>query len=187
MAALYGICQEKMKHIILLLITTTMSAQTIINFKEKPTTENWYIVDDVVMGGRSSGKFEITKEGYGKFSGDVSLENNGGFSSARYEMEPLKVSPDNKIRIKLKGDGSSYQFRVKANKQDYYSYIVKFDTTGDWQTLEFALADLYPTFRGRKLELPNFDKTTIEEIRFLIGNKKPQQFELLLEKIEVVL
>jgi len=175
-----------MKNIILLLRTTIMSAQTIINFKEKSTTENWYVVDDVVMGGRSSGKFEITKEGYGKFSGDVSLENNGGFSSARYDMEPLKVSLDNKIRIKLKGDGSSYQFRVKANKQDYYSYIVKFDTTGDWQTLEFALADLYPTFRGRTLDLPNFDKTTIEEIRFLVGNKKEQKFEVVMNYIQLI-
>lgn len=163
-----------------------MSAQTIINFKEKSTTENWYVVDDVVMGGRSSGKFEITKEGYGKFSGDVSLENNGGFSSARYDMEPLKVYPKSKIIIRLKGDLNTYQFRVKSKTTDHQSYISKFKTTGDWQILEFNLEDLYPTFRGRRLDLPNFDKTTIEEIRFLIGNKKPQQFELLLEKIEVV-
>lgn len=175
-----------MKNIILLLRTTIMSAQTIINFKEKSTTENWYVVDDVVMGGRSSGKFEITKEGYGKFSGDVSLENNGGFSSTRYDMEPLKVCPKSKIIIRLKGDLNTYQFRVKSKTTDHQSYISKFKTTGDWQILEFNLEDLYPTFRGRRLDLPNFDKTTIEEIRFLIGNKKPQQFELLLEKIEVV-
>jgi len=33
---------------------------------------------------------------------------------------------------------------------------------------------LYPSFRGRKLDLPNFSHDYIEEIVFLIGNKKPE-------------
>lgn len=162
-----------------------MTAQTIINFKENPTTQNWTVVDDVVMGGRSVGKFAISNDGYGKFYGEVSLENNGGFSSVRYRMAPLKISPESTLHIKLKGDEKTYQFRVKAKKQDYYSYITTFKTTGNWQTLQFKLKDLYPTFRGRNLDLPNFDKATIEEFRFLIGNKKPQEFELLLASIKI--
>ncbi|MFS4468043.1 CIA30 family protein [Maribacter sp. 2210JD10-5] len=172
--------------LVLILITSTMASQTIIDLKKTPTTKGWKVVDDVVMGGRSSGTFEISEEGYGKFYGEVSLENNGGFSSVRYDVEPLKVGPKSKIQVRLKGDGKTYQFRVKANKQDYYSYITIFKTTGDWQNLEFVLADLHPTFRGRKLDLPNFDQNTIEELRFLIGNKKAQQFELLLESIKII-
>jgi hypothetical protein len=160
-----------------------MNAQTLVNFTDNPSTKNWKVVDDVVMGGRSNGKFELTNDGMGKFHGEVSLENNGGFSSVRYDMKPIEVSPQDKISIRLKGDGSNYQFRIKAKKSDYYSYIASFKTTGDWQTLEFDLADLYPTFRGQKLDLPNFNKKTIEEIRFLIGNKKEEQFQLLLESI----
>jgi len=163
-----------------------MPAQTIVNFKENPTTNNWKVVDDVVMGGRSSGSFSLSEEGYGKFSGEVSLENNGGFSSVRYAMETLNVSPKSIIRILLKGDGKSYQFRVKHDRQAYYSYITEFNTTGDWQTLEFTLADLRPTFRGRKVDLPNFDQNTIEELRFLIGNKKAQAFQLLIAVIDIL-
>ncbi len=163
-----------------------MPAQTIVNFKENQTNNNWKVVDDVVMGGRSSGSFSLSEEGYGKFSGEVSLENNGGFSSVRYAMETLNVSPKSIIRIRLKGDGKLYQFRVKHDRQAYYSYITEFNTTGDWQTLEFTLADLRPTFRGRKVDLPNFDQNTIEELRFLIGNKKTQTFVLLVESIELV-
>jgi hypothetical protein len=163
-----------------------MPAQTIVNFKENQTNNNWKVVDDVVMGGRSSGSFSLSEEGYGKFSGEVSLENNGGFSSVRYAMETLNVSPKSIIRIRLKGDGKSYQFRVKHDRQAYYSYITEFNTSGDWQTLGFTLADLRPTFRGRKVDLPNFDQNTIEELRFLIGNKKTQTFVLLVESIELV-
>lgn len=163
-----------------------MNAQTIVNFKENPSAKNWKVVDDVVMGGRSSGNFEVTENGYGKFFGKVSLENNGGFSSVRYTMETLNVTPESKIQIRLKGDGNPYQFRVKHDKKESYSYIVPFETTGKWQTLTFVLADLYPTFRGRKLALPNFDKNTIGEMRFLIGNKKPQQFELFIASIKIL-
>lgn len=163
-----------------------MTSQTLVDFKENPATKRWNVVDDVVMGGRSSGNFTITEDGYGKFSGEVSLENNGGFSSVKYDIETIKVKPSYTILIRLKGDGNAYQFRVKDKRRHSYSYISEFETTGAWQTLEFTLADLHPTFRGRKVDLPNFDQDTIEEIRFLIGNKKPQKFELLLESMAVL-
>ncbi|WP_394971348.1 CIA30 family protein [uncultured Croceitalea sp.] len=172
--------------LILFFLTSIMSSQTIVNFKENPTTKNWSVIDDVVMGGRSTGRFELTNDDCGKFYGEVSIENNGGFSSVKYDMETIKVAPKNKIRIRLKGDGKTYQFRVKANKKEYYNYITEFKTTGEWQILELLLADLYPTFRGRKLNLPDFNKNTIEELRFLIGNKKEQKFELILESIEML-
>lgn len=162
-----------------------MTAQTLVDFKENPTTNNWDVVDDAVMGGRSSGTFSLSEEGYGQFSGKVSLENNGGFSSVKYDMKTVAVKSNSAIRIRLKGDGNSYQFRVKDKRRHSYSYITTFDTTGEWQTLEFTLADFYPTFRGRKVDLPNFDGDTIEELRFLIGNKKPQRFKLLIEFILV--
>ncbi len=177
----------QIKFLILIFLKTNMiTAQTIVDFKINPTTKNWSVVDDVVMGGRSSGEFSITNDGYGKFSGEVSLENNGGFSSVKYDMETLPVKPNSTVRIHFKGDGNTYQFRIKDKRRHSYSYITTFDTTGDWQTLEFKLSDFYPIFRGRKVDLPNFDQESIEELRFLIGNKKPQRFQLLLESILIL-
>lgn len=176
----------KIKQIIFLLLTPLfMTAQTLVDFKENPTTKHWKVVDDVVMGGRSSGTFTLSEEGYGQFSGTVSLENNGGFSSVKCDFETVTVKPNSVIRIRLKGDGNTYQFRIKDKRRHSYSYITTFKTTGDWQSLEFPLAKLTPTFRGRKVDLPNFDQYTIEELRFLIGNKKPQTFKLLIECILV--
>lgn len=162
-----------------------MNAQALFDSQSNPNPDNWYIVDDVVMGGRSSGQFEITADGHAKFSGKVSLENNGGFSLVRYAILETRVHPKNTIRIRLKGDGSNFQFRVKSQRNQYYSYSTRFETSGDWQTLQFQLKDLYPTFRGRRLDLPNFNHNTIDEITFLIGNKFPQDFELTISKIEL--
>ena len=42
-----------------------------------------------------------------------------------------------------------------------------------------------PSFRGRKLEEPNFFHKSIEEVTFLIANKKNEEFMLLIDKIEL--
>lgn len=162
-----------------------MSTQIIFNFSKNSNTQNWTIVDDVVMGGESSGRFSLSPEGYGLFEGDISLENNGGFSSVRYRFGKIKVDANSKIIIKLKGDGKDYQFRVKDDSGNYYSYIMPFSTSGAWQEIEIPLKDMYPSFRGRRLDLPNFSHDSIEEIVFLIGNKKPERFKLLIDEILV--
>jgi len=172
------------KNIILfILIITTMQTASIFEFNKKADISNWNIVDDVVMGGRSSGNFYLDNEGHGVFEGKVSLENNGGFSSLRYEFDKMSTKGFSKVIIKVKGDGKSYQFRVKSKSSDYYSYITSFESSKDWETIELQLSEMYPAFRGRDLDMPNYDKESIEEIAFLIGNKKAESFKLEIESI----
>ncbi len=161
----------------------TMQSATIFDFNKTRDTSNWNIVDDVVMGGRSSGTFHLNKEGNGVFEGRVSLENNGGFSSLRYRFKKMNTKQYSKIILKVKGDGKTYQFRVKSKSSDYYSYITYFNTTKDWETIELSLSDMYPAFRGRKLNISNYDDEGIEEIAFLIGNKKAEAFKLEIDSI----
>ena len=162
-----------------------MASQIIFNFNKSSDIKNWIVIDDVVMGGKSSGSFKLNSDGYGVFLGDISLENNGGFSSVRYRFEKILINKSTKISIRIKGDGKKYQFRIKSNSGDYYSYISSFSTTGEWQEIEIPLKDMYPSFRGRKLDQPNFSNDAIEEITFLIGNKNKEKFQLLIDKIEL--
>ena len=171
--------------ILTILLITTMQTATIFDFKNKADLTNWAVLDDVVMGGRSSGTFYLNKEGHGVFEGRVSLENNGGFSSLRYNFDARNAKPNSKILFKVKGDGKSYQFRVKSKSSDYYSYITTFKSSEDWEIIEVKLSDMYPAFRGRDLDMPNFDKESIEEIAFLIGNKKEENFKLEIDYIEM--
>lgn len=167
------------------MLSTTNSA-LIFDFEKNANLQNWQVVDDVVMGGRSSGNFSLNNDGHGVFSGKVSLENNGGFSSVRYDFDEKKsVKGYSKVIITLKGDGKDYQFRIKPNSSEYYSYIASFKTSGEWEKVEIPLNKMYPSFRGRTLNQPNFSGDFISELRFLIGNKKPQSFKLLIDKIEL--
>ena len=163
-----------------------MSTTTIYNFHKDSSPSDWQIVNDGVMGGKSQGNFKINESGNGAFYGEISTENNGGFSSIRYPFSPIPVNNDSKVILTLKGDGKDYQFRIKDKLSSSHSYIISFSTSGEWQEIAISLKDLSPSFRGQKLNMPNFDKPSFEEIRFLIGNKREESFELLLDKIELL-
>jgi NADH dehydrogenase [ubiquinone] 1 alpha subcomplex assembly factor 1 len=155
----------------------------IFDFNSNANISQWRVVDDVVMGGRSEGDFKVNKEGNGEFYGHVSTDNNGGFSSLRYRFSSIAIKDFQKIVIKLKGDGKKYQFRVKDNVSNYHSFISTFNTNGSWQTITITLSDMYPAFRGRNLNMGNLSSETIEEVAFLIGNKKKEHFKLEIDTI----
>ena len=169
--------------LLIIILSISMQAQVIFDFNKKSDLQDWIIVDDVVMGGRSSSTFKLDKDGLGVFEGNISLENNGGFSSLRYRFLKRTLKEYTHVKITLCGDGKKYQFRVKSNAGDYYSYIAPFLTSGEWQEIVIPLRDMYPSFRGRRLNQPNFSNDSIEELTFLIGNKKSERFKLLIDKI----
>ncbi len=162
-----------------------INTDLIFDFNAQSNIFNWVVLDDVVMGGKSYGNFFLNKKGHGEFNGDVSLENNGGFSSVRYRLNKDNLDNYTKFSIKIKGDGKAYQFRVKRSRNDYHSYIYTFQTTTDWQTIEIPFSEMYPAFRGRKLSLKNYQGEQMQEIAFLIGNKKNESFRLEIDKIEI--
>ncbi|MFK7787849.1 MAG: CIA30 family protein [Crocinitomicaceae bacterium] len=164
---------------------TTNSSLMIFNFAPDVDASSWFILNDGVMGGVSESTFHLNEDGFGLFAGGISTANNGGFASVRYR--PASIDPNGKktVRLKIKGDGKSYQFRVKKNISDYESYITTFQTSGDWETIEINLNDLYPSFRGRKLQQANYDASSLGEICFLIANKRNETFELLIDEISI--
>lgn len=175
-----------MNNVILLLSVFLISgSMTLFDFEKNSDLSNWMIVDDVVMGGRSDGQFFINEEGNAVFSGTVSLENNGGFSSVRYYCGEKSVSDYKKAIIRLKGDGKSYQFRTKSDNYDRHSYVFSFETSGEWETIEVYFSEMEPRFRGRQLNLPNYPGQKLEEVAFLIGNKRNEYFKLEIDSISL--
>lgn len=146
---------------------------------------NWRIINDAVMGGNSKGFFCLNDAGKGIFEGTVSTENNGGFSLLRHQFEKKQVSEFSKVILHVKGDGKNYQFRLKSDKNDQHSYITYFETNKEWQYIEIPLTELIPNFRGRKLNMPNYNGEQIEEIGFLVGNKKNEHFKLSIASIVI--
>lgn len=155
----------------------------IFDFNTESDLTDWRVVDDVVMGGRSQGHIKLSDEGHLVFSGNVSLENNGGFSSMRYQFDEIKSIGCSTMLVRLKGDGKGYQFRVKTDSYDRHSYTYNFQTSGEWQIIEIPLEEMKPSFRGMTLNIPNFDAISMEEIGILIANNRNEAFQLEIDKI----
>jgi hypothetical protein len=158
---------------------------TLFDFNNDVATKGWRVVDDVVMGGRSSGNIELNEDGHAHYFGSVSLENNGGFSSVRHRFETINTSDYSTVILRVKGDGKKYQFRLKTSSKDYYSYVFSFPTSGEWETIEIPFTEFYPSWRGQKLDMPNYAAGELEEVAFLIANYKNEDFDLLIDKIEL--
>lgn len=165
----------------MLLTSSNKEPFKVFDFENDKALANWYVVDDVVMGGRSNGNFELNEKQKGIFYGSVSLDNYGGFSSVRYVLDKAEIEGYSKCKIRLKGDGKKYQLRLKSSRYDRHSYKIEFETTGESEVIEIQLDTLIPTFRGRTLNMPNYPAEQLEEISFMISNKKAEDFRLELD------
>lgn len=172
--------------ITLFMINLNQNDLILYDFSSYESTNYWRIVNDGVMGGLSNGAISQNNNGNGVFSGEISLKNNGGFSMTRLRFPIINVSEYNGIRLKLKGDGKKYQFRIKSDYNNYYSYVTSFSTSGNWEEIVVKFEDFTPQYRGRKLNRPNYNGEFVGEVAFLIGNKVQESFQLEIDKIILI-
>ena len=174
-----------MKWFILLSMIYLLTDEIVI-FDRQNNSQNWYITNDDVMGGLSKSKVYLNNNGAVVFSGSVSTKNNGGFAMTRFPVNvKLKNNSKLKLKLKVKGDGKQYQLRIKSKKYQRFWYVQSFKTSNKVEEIELKLSDFYPSYRGYKLNLLNFNEDKIHEVAVLIGNKKEEKFSLEIEKITI--
>lgn len=155
----------------------------IYSFSSQTNIREWRIVNDGVMGGISKSSLLLTDAGYGQFSGHVSLANNGGFASIQLNTA-IELAEERKfIVLRVKGDGKRYEFRLAGEISQPESYVHQFATSGEWEIIRLAISEFYPQFRGRRLNIPNFNFKSIRQMSFLIANKQEEDFVLLIDWI----
>jgi hypothetical protein len=149
------------------------------------TKNQWRIVNDGVMGGLSSSK-SLVKDEKIIFSGNVSLENNGGFASLRSPVKDYDFSEFTGLELKLKTDGKRYSISMKETSYfTGYFYTKSFETKKDeWIIVQipFDQFKLYyfgkETNSSKKIPLNN-----IKEISLLIGDKQEGEFKAEIDYI----
>jgi len=113
---------------------------------------SWRAISDTVMGGVSSGSLAPTVvEGRAclQLTGEVSLENNGGFVQASLNLNAsglLDAGSYAGIEIDVYGNGETYNLhlRTDATRIVWQSYRVSFLAQPHWQTLRLPFADFKP-------------------------------------------
>lgn len=144
----------------------------------------WQAINDGVMGGVSRGRMTATADGL-RFEGELSLENNGGFASVRRLVED-DFSAASGVRLRIKGDGRTYQFRLRLDGRfDGVAWRAEFPGSDDWQTIDLPFHEFEPVFRGRLV--PDAGPVTPADIRqvgFMLADKTPGPFALEIRAIE---
>ncbi|GAB4321745.1 MAG: CIA30 family protein [Candidatus Zixiibacteriota bacterium] len=167
---------------------TPPSEHVLIDFRERSRDSNWMIINDGVMGGRSSSRMERSDSGHAVFSGIVSLENNGGFASTRASVTTPDEHEFTGVRLWVRGDGQQYRFRIRTDDLfDGVAYQKTFATiAGEWTTVDLPFSEYSPSFRGRiPTGVGSLDPNRIRQIGFLIADKQAGPFRLEIERIAV--
>jgi hypothetical protein len=163
-----------------------MNKSTVLKaFNNEANLDEWQVTNDAVMGGLSVGNTQLSSKAL-VFSGKISTENNGGFTSV-FKKAPTLPEAVNSIRINILGDGNTYQLRVRSKVTGYVlAYNIDFDTKKDQLTEHtFYLADFTASFRGRIIEnAPLLDAKSISHVGFLIKAKQEQRFSLSVQAIK---
>jgi monofunctional biosynthetic peptidoglycan transglycosylase len=165
----------------------TMAEEKLLyDFSDPDAAAGWTAINDVVMGGVSSGGMQTTEDGTVVFEGRVSLENNGGFASIRSRSQGWDLSAYSGIVMRFRGDGRHYKLNLKTDSSfDGIMYRLPFETReGEWQMLRFPFAEFEASFRGRPVpEAPPLDPARIASIGVLISDKQAGPFHLEIARI----
>ena len=167
---------------------TTDSGDIILfDFGTLENMNDWLIVNDGVMGGLSKSRFVLSDRNTAVFSGNVTLENNGGFASIRTKAMQFQLEGFKGIMIRLKGDGKKYQFRLRTNDRfDGVSYRYHFETKkNQWQTIAIPFDECVPVFRGRILrDVGPISPKDIQQLGFMASDNQTGEFQLEIQWIK---
>jgi monofunctional biosynthetic peptidoglycan transglycosylase len=178
-----------------LLATICLSAMNLnaftnvlVDFRANASVADWEIVNDGVMGGVSSSRFARNTDGYAVFSGEVSLENNGGFASVRTQPRDWQLPHSDAFVLRVRGDGKRYKFTARMSRAwDSPQYQAGFVTrSGEWQEIRLPISGFQASFRGRVLpNEPPLDPTQVTSIGFLIADQQAGPFRLEIEDLRI--
>ena len=150
----------------------------------------WYTVNDSVMGGISSSTVRIDLNSQKlTFSGNVSLDNNGGFASLRSDWAGYDLRGYDGILMRVRGDGNVYRFRTRTERTGAeVAYTAIFETEVDtWQEVYIPFAEMIPTYRGFIVNAAGpLDPASIRSFGLMVADKQQGQFFLEVDWINAV-
>lgn len=160
--------------------------QLVFDFGSKDTTSNWYIVNDDVMGGRSTSTLEEAENSI-RFEGSISLENNGGFASIRSPRKLYDLSSYKTITIRFKSTGRDFGIVLERYRRFYLPThkLVFSSDTNEWNTVSFPINAFKKQILGRDIGGFIDTKTlkNIERIGIILFDKKEGDFAVEIDYI----
>lgn len=148
----------------------------------------WRPSHDGVMGGVSTGLPVWTGECV-RFSGEVSLENNGGFAAFRSQRaEPLDLSEFDGLRLRVRGDGRNWKVSLRTGQgRNDHNWQAPFKTRkGEgWQEVILPFDVFAPSFHGRYARTAKpLDRANIRSLGLQVADEQAGEYRLDLGSFE---
>lgn len=123
---------------------------------------SWRNFSDRVMGGVSESELSyesVDGRSCLRLTGDVRLENNGGFVQAALDLgtwgRTLDASAFTGIELEVRGNDERYSVHLRTpdNVRPWQSYRAQFIATPEWRTVKIPFADFTPYRLDKALDL----------------------------------
>ncbi|MEL6330242.1 MAG: CIA30 family protein [Planctomycetota bacterium] len=161
------------------------------DFNGEKVSAEWIVVNDNVMGGRSSGGPEFDS-GVLTFTGSTNT-NGGGFSSTRTVPSQWNLSDYDGLRMRVRGGGRTYLVEIRTDvtfRGRAVAYRAEFRTEeGDeWQEIIVPFAKFKPSSWGRDIseQVEVLDTSDIKTLGFMIYDGLDGTFKLEADWIKAV-
>jgi monofunctional biosynthetic peptidoglycan transglycosylase len=168
---------------------TQASQAPLFAFESPDAGAGWQVVNDGVMGGRSDGRFRMTRRQTLEFYGTLSLENNGGFASVRSRPRALALRSGDTLVARVRGDGREYQMNLYSGERRMaFSYRAPLKTrSGKWIEVAVPLDRFEATSFGRVVPRKGpVDPRRVTAVGFLLADNDPGPFVLEVAWIKVL-
>jgi NADH dehydrogenase [ubiquinone] 1 alpha subcomplex assembly factor 1 len=152
--------------------------------------DNWVVVNDGVMGGRSNGAIEFTDSAM-QFTGNV-VTAGGGFTSVRLQLTGDELTDSGYLALRLRSDERTYGLTLEDSAQTGRRPIahganLTIDGPADvdgWRTVELAYDELRPSIFGQPLDAPPFNPDEAVELGIIIADGIDGRFKLEVDWID---
>jgi hypothetical protein len=144
--------------------------------------QRWRIVNDGVMGGRSSAQADVG-DSVVSLDGEI-VTDGGGFSSIRLSLdEPL--GEVRQLVLRIRTDGRAYELTMAdtvpgRDRRVSHQAPIPAEGGSGWEEVVVDLADLEASIFGRPVAVEPFDPTAAVEVGIILadGADGPFRFEL---------
>ena len=130
----------------------------------------WRSFSDRVMGGLSEGRHgfeELDGKRCIRLTGNVSLENNGGFIQVALALDSrdqlFDASRFTGIRLNVRGNNTRYYLHIRSSQSQrpWQYFVADFEATEEWRTLEIPFSRFEPENIREDLNLSELRRIAI--------------------------
>lgn len=143
-----------------------------------PQEAEWTVVNDGVMGGRSSG-FVAVDAGTLRFTGTL-VTRGGGFTSIRAPRE-IDLAGYDGLELRVRGSGRTFEVEVDDGLRTFGRRVSRraaFPSAADWTTVRVPFRTLRSTVFGQAVNAPPIDVSRVRSIGFFIVDGRDGPFAL---------